>query len=129
MNAVWLAGLMQSLPSGMPRIAAISGVIFAAGQHAAEAGLRALRELDLDRADLGGGDDLERRAPVENRPLVVAAAEVAGADLPDELAALAVVIGDAALAGVLQRARERDAAVDRLDAAAPTASRSSSPRC
>ena len=28
---MWLGGLMQSRPTGMPRIAAISGVIFAAG--------------------------------------------------------------------------------------------------
>ncbi len=30
-NALWFAGEMQSRPIGMPRIRAISGVIFAAG--------------------------------------------------------------------------------------------------
>src|SRR5262249_38965647 len=47
---------------------------------------------------------------------LVAAAEVAGPQLPDEIAAaLAVPVGDAALAGVLHRAGDGDAAVDRLD--------------
>jgi hypothetical protein len=42
------AGRDAVLPQGMSRILAISGVIFAAGKHAAEARLGALAELDLD---------------------------------------------------------------------------------
>ena len=49
------------------------------------------------------------------RPARVAAAEVAGADLEDELAAVAVRGREAALAGVLQAAGELRAAVERLD--------------
>ena len=79
-----------------------------AGQHAAEARLGALAELDLDgphRCRLDGVDE-----PVEvEAAVLVAAAEVARADLADEVAAVAVVGRDAALAGVVQAAGERRA--------------------
>jgi hypothetical protein len=49
------AGLMQSTPTGTPRAAAISGVTFGPGQHAAVARLGALAELELDQLDLRVG--------------------------------------------------------------------------
>ena len=55
------------------------------------AGLGALRELDLDHLDLGigglGGEPLGREAAI-----LVAAAEIAAADLPDDVAAELLVI-------------------------------------
>ena len=69
---------------------------------------------DLDRAHLRRRDRIAEALDREPATLV-AAAEVAGTDLPDQLAAVAVVVGDAALAGILQRAGEQHAAVDRLD--------------
>src|SRR5207253_11517448 len=68
-----------------------------ARQHAAVAGLGALRDLDLDHLDLGGARLLGELFRVE---LAVgsAAAEIAAADLPDQVAAvLAVVAADRAL--------------------------------
>src|SRR5262249_33953987 len=84
------------------------------GEEPAEPRLRALAELDLDRAHLRREERLEE--PL-HRELALgrAGAEIAGAELPDDLAALSVVVADPALAGVLQRAALRDAAVDRLD--------------
>jgi hypothetical protein len=50
------------------------------------------------------------------RPVVVAAAEVARADLPDQVAAVhAVVLADRALAGVVREAALLGAAVQRQD--------------
>ena len=82
-------------------------------QHPAEARLRALRELDLDRAHRRAGDRLLQVLQRE-APLRVAAAEVAGADLEDQLAAVAVVRREPALAGALQAAGEPAALVERL---------------
>src|SRR5262249_35332668 len=75
-----------------------------------------LAELDLDRAHGRARERLEEAVHREAPPLV-AAPEVARADLPDEVAARPVVVRDAALAGVLHGARELHAAVDRLDGA------------
>src|SRR6266576_859362 len=77
-----------------------------AGQHAAMAGLGALRELDLDHLDLRryglGGKPL-----VAERAVVIAAAEIAAAELPDQVAAvLAMIPADAALAGIVREAAE-----------------------
>src|SRR5262249_20955033 len=93
-------------PGGLP------GHLVGRGQ-AAEAGLGALAELYLDGPDVRRGELLEEALHAE-APAVVAAAEVAGADLPDEFAAVAVVRGDPALAGVLHAARDLRAAVDGL---------------
>ena len=72
-------------------------------QHAAMAGLGALAELDFDHLDLvvgGRGGEFFR---IECRR--VAAAEIAGADFPDDVAAVLAVIGaEAALAGVVREA-------------------------
>ena len=90
-NCACRDGEAQSLPSGMPRMPAISALTFAPGQQAAQTGLGALAELDLD-----GPDRRARRGGLEplhaERAVLVAAAEVGGADLEDQVAALPVVV-------------------------------------
>ena len=84
------------------------------GQHAAEPGLCALRELDLDcahRCFLDPPAQLVKREAARG----VAAAEIAGPDLKDEFAAPTVRGRKAALAGALQAVGERRAAVQRID--------------
>ena len=71
-----------------------------ARQMSAQARLRALAQLDLDRAHGAGADNVDQPVQIEIAVLV-AAAEVACADLKDEVAALAVVVRQAALAGVV----------------------------
>src|SRR3546814_1286564 len=71
------------------------------GQHAAVAGLGALRELELDHLHLRvarvGGETFLAEAAV-----LLAAAEVARADFPDQVAAVLAVVGrDRALACVV----------------------------
>ena len=86
-----------------------------AGQDAAVAGLGALGHLDLDHLDLvvGGVRAEQLRIEVAVRG---AAAEVAGADLPDQVAAvLEVVLGQAALAGVVGEAAQLGAGVHGRD--------------
>jgi hypothetical protein len=127
LKAEWRDGETQSTPIGTPRVSAISGDL-GCRQHAAVAGLGALRQLQLDHLDLRrggvGGEALFREAAV-----VVAAAEVAGADFPDQVAAvLAVVRADAAFAGVVHEAA-RLAPPLSAGWRWPTARQSSSPRC
>ncbi len=83
-------------------------------QQPADARLGALGELDLDRADRRLARCARAGASRLNRPSRVAAAEVAGADLEDELAAVRWCGREAALAGVLQAAGA--AAAPRLSA-------------
>jgi hypothetical protein len=66
-------------------------------------------------ARTGAEATVSRKRSMLKPPRGVAAAEVAGADLPDQVAALAVVVGDAALAGVLQAPAIATPAVERLD--------------
>ena len=85
------------------------------GQHAAQTGLRPLTELDLD-----GPDRRRGRHPVDQprkaeSAVAIAAAEVAGANLPDQVAAVEVVRRHPALAGVVQRAGRGCALVERGD--------------
>src|SRR5208282_3481296 len=84
-------------------------------QHTAVAGLGALAQLDLDHLDLrilcGGGEFLRRKTSLRR-----AAAEIAGADLPDDIAALFGMIGrQSALAGVMGEAAGLGAAVERAN--------------
>ena len=109
----WAAGLTQSLPIATPRICTISGVILAAGRMPPAPGLAPWLSLISTARGLVAGDGLDEALEAE-APLSVAAPEVPGAELPDEVAAVEVVRGDAALAGALPAARERRAAVDRL---------------
>src|SRR6202035_1886203 len=73
-------------------------------QHAAMAGLGALADLEFDHLDLIVGGDAGEFFRIE-RTVAVAATEISGADLPNEITAVLAVIGtDAALAGVVREA-------------------------
>src|SRR5215217_6358486 len=73
-------------------------------QHAAMSGLGALADLEFDHLDLVVGRDAGEFFRVE-RTIAVAAAEIAGADLPDDVAAVFAMIGtDTALAGIVREA-------------------------
>ncbi|MEZ5135998.1 MAG: hypothetical protein R2699_13325 [Acidimicrobiales bacterium] len=73
-----------------------------------------LGQLDLDGAHRGGGGSLDR--PLQREaPVLVPTTEVAGADLPHELAAVQMVGRDPAFAGVVQAAGHRRPPVEGLD--------------
>src|SRR5882757_4536480 len=73
-------------------------------QHPAMPGLGALADLELDHLDLIVGRDTREFVRVE-AAVAVATTEIAGADLPDDVAAVLAMIGaDAALAGVVREA-------------------------
>ena len=112
-NALCAAGEMQSTPSGTPRAAAISGVTLGPGKHAAVAGLGALAELEFNQFDLRVGGIGGKLVGIE-AAVVIAAAKVARADFPDQIAAVhAVVGGDGALARVMRKAAALGAGVQR----------------
>src|SRR5262245_37200147 len=78
-------------------------------------GLGALTELDLDHLDLRVGRVRDELCLVE-AAVLVAAAEVAGRDLPDQVAAMHAMIGaDRALACVVRETALLRAAVQRQD--------------
>ena len=85
-------------------------------EHATQAGLGPLTQLDLDGADRGRGHEVGDALEIE-RTRGIATAEVPGTDLPHEVAAVAVVLGDAAFAGPLERTGQRTAPVESLDGA------------
>ena len=114
-NAEWPAGLLQSTPTGNAADRGDFGGDLGAGQHAAQTGLGSLAELDLDGPDRRGG-----RHPVDQTgkaecAVVIAATEIAGADLPDQVAAVEVVRRHSALAGGVQGAGHGRALVERGD--------------
>ena len=112
-----------------PRAAAISGVTFGPGRTPPWPGLAPCDSLISIIFTCGSSAFAAKRSSL-NEPSLVAAAEVAGADLPDQVAAmLAVIPADRALAGVVREAAALGAGVEREDRVAPTARRSSSPRC
>src|SRR6185437_7118813 len=79
------------------------------------AGLRALRQLDLDHLDLrvrgGFGETLGREAAIG-----IAAAEIAAGNLPDGVAAeFAVIAAETAFAGVMREIAELGAFVQRAN--------------
>ena len=84
------------------------------GQHAADAGLGSLAELERDHLDLVVGGRVAELAGVEVAVLGPGA-EVAAADLPDQVAALAVVLAEPALAGVVGEPAEPGPRVERRD--------------
>src|SRR4051794_15478931 len=84
------------------------------GKQPAETGLGALAELDLEGADRRALDLAFQLAEVEVAVLV-AAAEVRGADLEDQLAAVQVVLRQSAFPRVLQAPGQCTSAVERLD--------------
>jgi hypothetical protein len=84
-------------------------------QHAAVAGLGALRQLHLDHLDLRRLR-LGREFFFIEAAIRIAAAEVAGGDLPDQVAAeFAVVFRDRAFAGIVGEAALLCALVQRAD--------------
>ena len=115
-KAEWRAGEMQSRPIGTPRDARDLAADLGGRQHAAVAGLGALAELQLDHLDLRRWPRPRRTSRREKVPSRVAAAEIARADLPDDVAAVLAVIGaEAALAGVVGEAAHLRALVERAD--------------
>jgi hypothetical protein len=99
-------GEMQSSPIRHARVSAISGDLVL-GQDAAMAGLGTLADLDLDHLHLRvlrlGGEAFGVEAPV-----LGAAAEIAAAQFPDQVAAVFAVVGaDAAFAGVMGKLPRR----------------------
>ena len=85
-----------------------------ARQHPAETRLGALGQLDLDRLHRRGRDQVDEPRQLEGAVLVPAA-EVRRPDLEHDVAAVAVVRRQRALAGVVPAAGERGALVERLD--------------
>src|SRR6266404_3126664 len=76
-------------------------------------GLGALADLEFDHLDLVVARDAGEFFRVE-RTIAVAAAEIAGADLPDDVAAVFAMIGtDAALAGIVREAALPGAGIQR----------------
>src|SRR6516225_9663973 len=93
----------------MPRASAISGVTFAPGNTR----LRPLRKLDLDHLHLRLARLARELLRVEIS-LRCAAAEIAAANLPDQIAAvLAVITADRAFAGVVGEIAEFGPFVER----------------
>src|SRR5580704_3843732 len=78
------------------------GTDLGAGQHTAVAGFGALAELELDHLDLIA-PSVRFEFPGAERAVGITAAEIAGADLPDDVAAVfAVIRAVAALAGIVR---------------------------
>ncbi|MCY1523661.1 hypothetical protein D9M68_585650 [compost metagenome] len=90
------------LPGGDAARLGDLGRDLARGQDAAVPGLGALGQLDLDHLDLRRTGVLDEGL-FRERAMLVAAAEIARADIPDQAApGLAVIAADAALAGVVR---------------------------
>ena len=84
-------------------------------QQAAGAGLGALTQFDLDRANLRTPRDGLLQPRHAEAAVGLTAAEVAGADLPDQLPSVEVIWRDAPFAGVVQAAGDLCPAVERFD--------------
>ncbi len=107
------AGDTQSMPHRHAARLCDLGRDLGGGQHAAMPRLGALAQLDLDQLDLFVLGLLGEAFGVE-RAVVVAAAEIAGPDLVDQIAAaLAVIAADPALAGVMGKAAHLGTLVQR----------------
>jgi hypothetical protein len=101
-NALCAAGLTQSTPTGTPRAAAISGVTLGPGSTPPWPGLAPWLSLSSIIFTCGSVALATNLLLVE-AAVVVAAAEVARADLPDQVAAVhAVVLADRAFTGVVR---------------------------
>ena len=92
-NALWRGGEMQSSPIATPRVAAISRLTLAAGSTPPWPGLAPWLIFSSTILHLIVGRDFGRTFRVENVPSRVARAEIARADLPDDVAAVLAVIG------------------------------------
>ena len=94
---------MQSTPSRTPRAAAISADTLAAGSTPPRPGLAPWLSLISSARTGAPATQILESLQIEP-PFIVAAAEVGGADLEDQLAAMAMMIGDATLSAVVQTA-------------------------
>ena len=95
---------MQSSPIGTPRVLEISSVTLAAGSTPPWPGLAPWLTLSSTILTWSSAATSANSSGLK-RAVAVAAAEVAGADLPDDVAAVLAVVGaDAALAGVVREA-------------------------
>ena len=82
-------------------------------QDAAMPGLGTLADLELDHLDLVAGCDPREFFRVE-RAVAIAAAEIAGTDLPDDVAAILAVIGaDPAFTGIMREFAFLGAGIER----------------
>ena len=84
------------------------------GQDSAVAGFRSLGELEFDHAHGVEGGLIAEALGIEASRFAPAA-EVAGADLPDQVAALLVGVADPALAGIVREAPVMGAPVESAD--------------
>jgi len=84
-------GALAVHPTGTPRMAAISGVTLAPGSMPPRPGLAPWLSLISMARIRGGGRHLIDQTGKAECAVVIATAEVAGADLPDEVAAVEVV--------------------------------------
>ena len=127
-NAECRAGETQSIALGTPRVTAISGVTLAPGSTPPWPGLAPCDSLISIILTCGvvriASEILGREDAVER-----AAAEIARADLPDDVAAaFAVIRRNRAFAGVVVEAAALGAFVERTDGVRARARRNSSPR-
>ena len=84
-------------------------------QQAAGTRLGALTQFDLDRANLRTPRDGLLQPRQAEAAVGLTAAEVAGADLPDQVSPVEVIGRDAPFAGIVQAARDLRPAVERFD--------------
>src|ERR1700730_2841037 len=83
------------------------------GKHAAMSRLGALADLEFDHLDLIVASDAREFLRIE-RAIAVAATEISGTDLPDQIAAVLAMIGaDTALAGVMREIALLGARIER----------------
>jgi len=114
-NALWRDGETQSSPIRMPRVSAISWVTLCLGRIPPWPGLAPLAHLDFNHAYLRVLG-LHREAFRIEMAVAGAAAEVAAAQFPGQVAAVFAVIGaDAAFAGVVGEVTQLGALVERAD--------------
>jgi hypothetical protein len=71
-------------------------------ENTPESRLRPLTQLDLDGPNRGGGDRFDKSIQIE-RAIRIPATEIPGPDLPNEIAAIPVMVGDSTLTCRLQR--------------------------
>lgn len=114
-KALCEAGEMQSTPSGTPRVAAISASTFFAGRMPPWPGLAPLAELDFNHFHLRALR-LFGKAPRVEMAVGGAAAEIAAAQLPHQIAVVfPVIAADAALTGVVVEIALGRTEVERAD--------------
>ena len=105
---------LHILPLGYASDARDLGVHLGPGQMPTEPGFRTLAEFELDRAHRRGLHHLAQPVQIETA-LGVPAAEIAGTDLQHQITALAVMIRQPTLTGVVPATRQLHTAIQRLD--------------